>query len=331
MWRPRGALRSLSNMAEELVLRERLGSACVVTLNNPAKLNALNLRMATKLRDIWVEEDKDDSCGLLILKGAGEKAFCAGGDVVGVRNSAIRDPSEREVAPEEFFRVEYQFDQRVAVNTLPQVSLWHGIVMGGGVGASVHGLVRVASEKTMFAMPETQIGLFPDVGGSFWMPRLMHGPAMGMYLGLTGTRLFAKDLLFAGIATHYCPVELMPRLEELLVERSSPELRSSPEAVNDMVAECLSSLGAGAISQAGDEPCALESALPFIQEIFGDAFHSAFDNFERGPGHAGVAGVEALLDGLDAAASQSDDASKQQWAQSTQVSPLLPRCFAPYT
>lgn len=146
--------------------------------------------------------EKDKS--VVIVRGTGGKAFCAGGDV---RSLVESPPNHGEI----FFRAEYTLNHLIGTYTIPYVALIDGITMGGGVGISVHGKYRVATEKTMFAMPETAIGLFPDVGGSHFLPRL--NGKLGMYLGLTGIRLKGKDVLAAGIATHYCESSQVQSLE----------------------------------------------------------------------------------------------------------------------
>lgn len=153
--------------------------------------------------------EKDKS--LVIVKGAGGKAFCAGGDV---RSLVESDPSYGEA----FFRAEYTLNHLIGTYTIPYVAFIDGITMGGGVGISVHGKYRVATEKTMFAMPETAIGLFPDVGGSHFLPRLQG--KLGVYLGLTGVRLKGLDVLKSGIATHYCDSSKLSSLENDLVGSS---------------------------------------------------------------------------------------------------------------
>lgn len=117
-----------------------------------------------------------------------------------------------------FFTTEYSTNALTGSYKIPYIALIHGITMGGGVGLSVHSKYRVATEKTMFAMPETAIGLFPDVGGSHFLPRLSGN--LGYYLGLTGYRLKGKDVLKAGIATHYIESSRLPELEEKLVKCS---------------------------------------------------------------------------------------------------------------
>lgn len=146
---------------------------------------------------------------LVIIKGAGGKAFCAGGDVRSVTEGTIE-------AGKEFFRQEYRNNGLIGNYKKPYIAIIDGITMGGGVGLSVHGKYRVATEKTMFAMPETAIGLFPDVGGSYFLPRLPG--KIGLYLGLTGFRLKGRDVHKAGVATHYVETTKLTELEAELCE-----------------------------------------------------------------------------------------------------------------
>ena len=162
-------------------------------------------------------------------KGKTKPAFCAGGDVKKVYLAGIGKEDKSLTA--DFFREEYQLNHMIATQAphMPQVSIWDGVVMGGGVGLSVHGKYRVATENTIFAMPETKIGLFPDVGGTWWIPRLklysqwksgLVG-GVGNYLALTGGRLAAEDLLYAGIATHYVKSENLDELKTALSESTN--------------------------------------------------------------------------------------------------------------
>ncbi|XP_053945616.1 3-hydroxyisobutyryl-CoA hydrolase, mitochondrial [Anastrepha ludens] len=166
----------------------------LIILNRPKALNALNLDMARKVYKHMKKYELTKS--MVIIKGAGEKAFCAGGDV---RSIVEAGPTEESKA---FFREEYTLNALIGNYIIPYIALIDGITMGGGVGLSVHGKYRVATERTLFAMPETAIGLFPDVGGSYFLPRLEG--KLGLFLGLTGFRLKGDDVLKAGIATHYC-------------------------------------------------------------------------------------------------------------------------------
>ena len=134
----------------------------------------------------------------------------------------------------DFFREEYQMNYAIAQSKAPQVSIWEGIVMGGGVGVSVHGKYRVATETTLFAMPETAIGLVPDVGSTFWLPRLPG--SLGLYLGLTGTRIHSSDLMYTGIATHYIKSNLLEDFERSLNSLSTSAVsREGNGIVKDML------------------------------------------------------------------------------------------------
>ncbi|XP_055377761.1 3-hydroxyisobutyryl-CoA hydrolase, mitochondrial isoform X2 [Condylostylus longicornis] len=180
----------------------------ILTVNRPKALNALNLdmvRQITKHLKTW-ERTKS----LVIVKGAGEKSFCAGGDVRAIVEAGLTEESKS------FFREEYQMNALIGSYRIPYIAFIDGITMGGGVGLSVHGKYRVATERTMFAMPETAIGLFPDVGGSYFLPRLQGN--LGLYLGLTGYRLKGEDVLRAGIATHYCESSKLNDLEKALTD-----------------------------------------------------------------------------------------------------------------
>jgi 3-hydroxyisobutyryl-CoA hydrolase len=184
-----------------------------VTLNREKALNSLNLEMIELMLphyEAWHKVPSNEM--VVILKGAGPKAFCAGGDIV----SLYKD--EPKGMRKKFFYREYQLNYAIMSLHHPHVSLWDGIVMGGGVGVSVHGSHRVATEKAVFAMPETGIGPFPDVGGTWFLPRLNKHRGLGLYLALTGQRLKGADLYHAGIATHYIESQHLGYLEALLNE-----------------------------------------------------------------------------------------------------------------
>ena len=173
------------------------GSVGEIHLNRPKALNALTLPMVDAIHHQMRLWEQDDAIAVLTIEGAGEKAFCAGGDIRGLYDARMQDEPELLDA---FYRREYQLNHYMSVYPKPCIALLDGITMGGGVGVSVHGRYRVVTEKTMFAMPETGIGFFPDVGGGYFLPRCPG--ETGMYLGLTGARLGAADCLYAAIATH---------------------------------------------------------------------------------------------------------------------------------
>ncbi|MCB2113920.1 MAG: enoyl-CoA hydratase/isomerase family protein [Parvularculaceae bacterium] len=184
-------------MTESEILFERKGSFGVVTLNRPDALNALSRNMCTAFRAKLIEWERESSIGAVLVKGAGERAFCAGGDIRRVREEAM---SDRDHACG-FFHEEYRLNALIHHYSKPYVALIDGIVMGGGAGVSIHGDFRVVGDKTLFAMPETAIGLFPDVGGGHFLTRLHDG--LGLYYALTGARAKAADAMAAGLATHY--------------------------------------------------------------------------------------------------------------------------------
>ncbi len=208
---------------------EVTGALGRVTLDRPKALNALTLDMTRRLDARLVEWAGDGRIGAVVIEGAGDRAFCAGGDVRALYES-MRRPGDSLTA--DFYREEYTLNHRIFAYPKPSVALIEGVVMGGGVGVSVHGSHRVASENILFAMPETAIGLFPDVGGTYFLSR-MPG-ALGSYLGLTGTRLGAADALYCGVATHHVPRASFPDLAaSLAATRFAPDARG---AVDEAIA-----------------------------------------------------------------------------------------------
>ena len=152
----------------------------------------------------------------------GGKAFCAGGDVRAVTESAVAGGRLYK----DFFREEYELNGLIGTLHIPYIALIDGITMGGGVGLSVHGTYSVATERTLVAMPETRIGLFPDVGASHVLPRL--GGKQGLYLALTGERLKCGDVFKAGIATHVCDSTKVQALEQELISLD-PKASGAPD------------------------------------------------------------------------------------------------------
>ncbi len=183
--------------AEPEILFERRGGAGLVTLNRPQALNAVTLVMVRALRaklDAWRD---DPAVTRVIIRGAGERAFSAGGDL---RQLYELGRSGRQAEALLYWREEYALNSVIKYYPKPFVALLDGIVMGGGVGVSIHGSHRVAGDKFQFAMPEVNIGFFPDVGATWFLPR-MPGEC-GAYCALTGDRLRADDAVTSGIATH---------------------------------------------------------------------------------------------------------------------------------
>lgn len=193
------------------IIFARQGGIGLAVLNRPKALNALTLDQVHALHtrlDGWA---KDDSVKAVVIEGTGDKAFCAGGDIRALYDACKAGGMDYVAS---FYRDEYRLNRKIKTYAKPIVALIDGIVMGGGVGVSVHGRYRVATERTLFAMPETGIGFFPDVGGASFLPRCPG--QIGLYLGLTGARLKAADCLYAGIATHYVPSARMDELKAAL-------------------------------------------------------------------------------------------------------------------
>lgn len=188
-----------------------------IELNRPRKLNSLDASMIRKMVPRLLEWEKSDMANVILIKGAGPKAFCAGGDVA-VLAGLNRQGAEGQSKSIYYFGLEYRLDHLIATCKKPYVALMDGITMGGGVGLSVHAPLRVATERTVFAMPEATIGFFPDVGASFFLPRTMPTPAAAAYLAMTSERLAGPDVLYAGVATHYLHSSSLPALEARLAE-----------------------------------------------------------------------------------------------------------------
>eukprot|EP00451_Oxyrrhis_marina_P001173 CAMPEP_0204276394 /NCGR_PEP_ID=MMETSP0468-20130131/28035_1 /ASSEMBLY_ACC=CAM_ASM_000383 /TAXON_ID=2969 /ORGANISM="Oxyrrhis marina" /LENGTH=384 /DNA_ID=CAMNT_0051252989 /DNA_START=24 /DNA_END=1178 /DNA_ORIENTATION=+ len=189
---------------------QRHSNGCVeYILNRPKKLNALSLDQAITMSRHLPLLDQDPQCSMVLVCGAGQKAFCAGGDIDRIVNESDSGWNLR------WFATEYRMNYRIAKFQKPYVAMWRGIVMGGGVGVSIFGSYRVATENTLFAMPETGIGFFPDVGASYFLPRLS-APGLGLFLGLTGHRCNGADALHQGIATHFVPLDAVEEVTAAL-------------------------------------------------------------------------------------------------------------------
>jgi enoyl-CoA hydratase/carnithine racemase len=189
------------------ILFERRGAAGFVTLNRPAALNAVTHQMVLTLRaqlDAWAQ---DDAITRVVIQAAGNRAFSAGGDI---RALYELGRAGKHDAMLQFWRDEYPLNVVIKNYRKPYVALIDGMVMGGGVGVSVHGSHRVAGDRFQFAMPEVGIGFFPDVGATWFLPR-MPG-ALGAYCGLTGERFGSADAIASGIATHRVPSARFPAL-----------------------------------------------------------------------------------------------------------------------
>ncbi|KAL2025075.1 hypothetical protein VTK56DRAFT_77 [Thermocarpiscus australiensis] len=213
-----------------------------IELNRPQKLNALNGSMIRKIAPRMLEWAKSDMANVVVMKGAGDKAFCAGGDVAQLAKWNKEGPEGQEKS-KEYFAQEYQLDHLIATYNKPYIAFMDGITMGGGVGLSIHAPFRIATERTVFAMPETTIGFFPDVGASFFLPR-MPGYT-GTYLALTSSRLTGANVFYAGVATHYLHSTSLPQLESRLAELRFRDYDSLPKrlaSINATIEEFVTGL-----------------------------------------------------------------------------------------
>ena len=216
-------------MSDAEILFEVKDGLGLMTLNRPKALNALSHGMILEMERVMPQWEKDPAVKAVVLRGAGDRAFCAGGDVAGLYREMRDDP--KGTVRRDFFRDEYIVNRRIYRFAKPWISLIDGIDMGGGVGLSVHGSHSVASEKFLFAMPETTIGLFPDVGGGYFLTRLPG--ALGTFLALTSHRLKAADALWAGIVDAYVPSAKMNELQAALgaADLSGPDANRKVDAV----------------------------------------------------------------------------------------------------
>lgn len=186
------------------------GSLGRLKLNRPKALNALTFEMTLGIRDALTVWRDDKSISAVVIEGAGDRAFCAGGDLLNLYN-ICRDTPQIGV---DFWREEYRLNAMIARYPKPYIALMDGITMGGGVGVSAHASHRIVTERSVVAMPEVSIGFLPDVGGTYLLSR---APGLnGLYLGMTGANMNAEDAIFAGFADHYCNSEDLPDLLTLL-------------------------------------------------------------------------------------------------------------------
>jgi 3-hydroxyisobutyryl-CoA hydrolase len=224
---------------EDDVIFENINSAKVITLNRPQKLNSLNESMIDKLYPRLLEYSKSQLTDIIIQKSNG-RAFCAGGDVAACLTANEQGKPEESVR---YFQKEYSLNYLYAAYPKPVVSLMNGIIMGGGVGLTIHTPFRIATENTRWAMPEMDIGFFPDVGATFALNRVVPS-SLGWYLALTGENVFGWDAYFSGLATHYVPSH---RLPELIKALSTVSLHNTDSftVVNGVIEDFTESLPQG--------------------------------------------------------------------------------------
>lgn len=183
-----------------------------LSLNRPRAIHALNLAMCEAMIDALLKWRADDAIEAVIIDHSEGRGFCAGGDIRMLAESGAKDGKEARA----FFHTEYRLNHLLFTYPKPVVAFMDGITMGGGVGISQPAKYRVATEHTRFAMPETGIGLFPDVGGGWYLPRLEG--RVGQYLALTGARLDGAECLALGLATHYLPPDRLAEAKDRIAQ-----------------------------------------------------------------------------------------------------------------
>ena len=252
------------DMEDEVLFEVKQGWG-IITLNRPKAFNALTWNMCRLMLARLKEWATDDSVRAILIKGAGEKAFCAGGDIRWLYEESKTDPQ----GAADFFRTEYNLNSLIHHYPKPYIALLHGVIMGGGVGVSISASARIVSDNVTWAMPETGIGMVPDVGGSYFLPRL--GGGLGLYLALTGHRLNGPDSVYTGIATHHVPYTRFEELETALVGLGAEALAQST------IDDCIAAFDA-------PEDIALKESRPQIDQQFGaaDGVRGIVDSLEAG-------------------------------------------------
>jgi enoyl-CoA hydratase len=266
------------------ILLARDGGVASLTINRPQALNALTLENYRRIAPALTAWAEDPTVRAVVVRGAGGRAFCAGGDVRAVYEAGRGIAGDRSLTAV-FFCEEYRLIREIHRFPKPYIAIIDGITMGGGAGISVNGAYRIATERTLLAMPETGIGLFPDVGATRFLNR---SPGrIGRYLGLTGARLKAADALYSGFATHFV---MQDRIEALSRSLAGTAWQTGREfaQVEARLAEFAADPG----------PAPLAALRPAIDDCFS------------------ADGIESILDALAAAAAAGAQA---EWASATRA------------
>ncbi len=199
-------------MNEEIKI-VKIGSVINITLSRPRVLNALNLSMVREISNNIENWENNPNISCVIIDGEGEKAFCAGGDIVSIYHAK----NSKSSLAKDFFREEYILNTKIKNFTKPWIAILDGISMGGGLGLAMHGSHRLVTENVLAGMPETAIGLFPDVGGGHFLSRARG--KLGLYVALTGCKLKKEDTMYIGIGTNYIYSESLIELRKEIVSK----------------------------------------------------------------------------------------------------------------
>lgn len=245
-------------MSDEIYARIQ-GHAGIISLNKPSTIHALTLGMVHAMRDALLGWRDDDAVRCIIIDHAEGRGFCAGGDIAFLRNSALNDGG---VSGRQFFHDEYQLNHLLFTYPKPVVAFMDGITMGGGVGISQPATFRVATENTRFAMPETGIGLFPDVGGGWYLSRLEG--RVGQFLALTGARIDGAECRALEIATHYLSADTTGEAKRRISEED-------PDRIDGIL---------GTLSVNAPEAKILEHIIPINQHFASDRLEDIIVSLE---------------------------------------------------
>lgn len=236
-----------------------------VTLNRPAALNALSGTMISALHEQLLAWERDSECHAVLVQSSNPKAFCAGGDIRALHQHG----PEAITHLRDYFRLEYTLNYQIATYPKPYIAIIDGIDMGGGVGISFHGRFPILTENARVAMPETTIGFFPDVGGSYYLARLPH--QLGMYLALTGNTLGAQDCFYSGLAKFGIP---QAKITEFVAALQDSDLRLDTDTiVREIIAQ---------FAWAPTDKNSLSALEPLIERLFSaDSVEQICDQLER--------------------------------------------------
>lgn len=232
----------------------------IATLNAEKSLNALSLDMIDRLTHQLMEWSIDDKLACVVLRGAGDKAFCAGGDIVKLYESMKQSPNGPNPYAENFFTREYSLDYLIHTYPKPIICIGHGVVMGGGLGLFAGATHRVVTEHSRIAMPEITIGLFPDVGGTWFLNKMPNN--CGLYLGLTGASINATDALYLNLATHFISSD---NRSSLLRQLKSAEWSDNTQSNSSTVDSILNTLAEN--TQSIRPPAQVEAHSEVIKQV----------------------------------------------------------------
>ncbi|WP_458790404.1 enoyl-CoA hydratase/isomerase family protein [Yoonia sp. MH D7] len=317
------------------IITRRNGVAGHITLNRPQALNALTWDMCTAIETAIDDWRNDSSVALIIIDGAGERAFCSGGDISDIYASAqVKDYAYAQ----RFWRDEYRLNAKLATYCKPVVTFLHGFTMGGGVGLGCHASHRVVCENSKIAMPECKIGLVPDVGGTLL---LANAPGyIGTYLGLTGDRLNAADAIYTGFADYFISQDQWDIVKNTLAETgdlSAIVPQTPPQAAisaqqksldtlfkHDSLADIYTNLPEGSYAKNRmdtNSPLSMACAVPLINAVRNNpTIHNALEREYRFT-HRAVEHSD-FIEGIRAAIIDRDRAPKWQhtsWSDVTEA------------